>query len=61
MYLPGAPAFIPFTKELSKDSTSVKAKGREAKAKAPAAPAAAAAAVAGAATEVVDKIKDLAV
>ena len=60
MYLPGAPAFIPFTKELSKDSTSVKAKGKEAKVKTPA-PAAAAAAVAGAATEVVDKIKDLAV
>jgi seryl-tRNA synthetase len=29
-YIPGAPEFIPFTKELPKDSTSQKAKGAKA-------------------------------
>lgn len=29
-YLPGAPEFIPFSKELPKDSTSQKAKGAKA-------------------------------
>lgn len=29
-YLPGAPDFIPFSKELPKDSTSQKAKGAKA-------------------------------
>lgn len=31
-YLPGAPTFIPFTKDLSKDSTSQRAKGKVEKA-----------------------------
>lgn len=28
-YIPGAPEFIPYTKELPKDSTSHKVKGRQ--------------------------------
>lgn len=28
-YIPGAPEFIPYTKELPKDSTSLKAKGKQ--------------------------------
>jgi seryl-tRNA synthetase len=34
-YLPGAPEFIPFTKELSRDSTSQKVKGKVEKAPKP--------------------------
>ena len=34
-YLPGAPEFIPFTKELPKDSTSQKVKGKVEKAPKP--------------------------
>lgn len=52
-YLPGAPEFIPFTKELSKDSTSQKAKTKAEK------PAKAAKAVAGGAAEVAEKLKNL--
>lgn len=29
-YIPGAPEFLPFTKELPKDTTSQKAKGKQA-------------------------------
>lgn len=31
-YIPGSPEFLPFTKELPKDSTSQKPKGKQAKA-----------------------------
>lgn len=30
-YIPGAPEFLPYTKELPKDSTSTKAKGKASK------------------------------
>jgi seryl-tRNA synthetase len=53
-YLPGAPEFIPFTKELPKDTTSQKAKGKVDKAPKPKV-----APVGGGATEAVDKLKDL--
>jgi seryl-tRNA synthetase len=53
-YLPGAPEFIPFTKDLPKDSTSQRAKGKADKVVKPkAAPVEAAAAEAG------EKLKDL--
>ncbi|KAI2608336.1 seryl-tRNA synthetase [Hypoxylon fragiforme] len=55
-YIPGAPDFIPFTKELPKDTTSAKAKGKGDKGvKQKAAAAGAAVAEAG------EKLKDLAV
>ncbi|TVY49490.1 Serine--tRNA ligase, cytoplasmic [Lachnellula occidentalis] len=53
-YMPGAPEFIPFTKELPKDSTSLKAKGKVEKAPKPKV-----APVGGGATGAVDKLKDL--
>jgi seryl-tRNA synthetase len=53
-YLPGAPAHIPFMKDLPKDSTSQKAKGKVEKVPKPhVAP------VGGGATEVAEKFKDL--
>lgn len=53
--MPGAPEFIPFTKELPKDSTSQKAKGKVEKAPKPkVAPVGA-----GATGAVDDKLKDL--
>lgn len=56
-YLPGAPDFIPFTKELPKDTTSAKQKAKDNKA--PKAKAAAAAqSAAGAAAEAVEKVAD---
>ena len=58
-YLPGAPDFIPYTKELPKDSTSQKARGKTekgAKQKAPAAADATTAAVQQAA-EKLDEVK----
>jgi seryl-tRNA synthetase len=52
-YLPGAPEFISFTKELPKDSTSQRAKAKAEKSgKAPKA-------VAGTAAEVAEKLKNL--
>jgi len=54
-YLPGAPEFIPFTKDLPKDTTSQKAKGKENKA----APKLKVAPLGGVATESVEKLKDL--
>lgn len=55
-YIPGAPDFIPFTKELPKDTTSAKAKAKGEKgAKQKVAAAGAAVAEAG------EKLKDLAV
>jgi len=53
-YLPGSPEFIPFTKELPKDTTSQKAKGKVEKAPKPLV-----APVGGGATEATDKLKDL--
>ncbi|KAG0648432.1 Seryl-tRNA synthetase [Hyphodiscus hymeniophilus] len=50
-YLPGEPDFLPFTKELPKDSTSQKVKGKAPKPKG--------AAGAGGAKEAGDKLKDL--
>lgn len=61
-YLPGAVDFIPFTKELPKNSTSEKAKGKAEKAPKPkAAPAAApvAAPVVEAAKEAAERLKDM--
>jgi seryl-tRNA synthetase len=55
-YLPGAPEFIPFTKELPKDTTSQKAKGKVDKAPKPKV-----APVGGEAKEAGEKLKDLAV
>lgn len=49
-YLPGAPEFIPFTKELPKDSTSQKVKGKAEKAPK---------LVVDGATETADKLKHL--
>lgn len=61
-YLPGAPDFIPFTKELPKDTTSQKQKTKDNKASKPkeAAKSAAGAAV-GAVENVADKLKEAAV
>lgn len=53
-YLPGAPEFIPFTKELPKDTASQKAKGKAEKAPKPKATP-----MGGGATEVGEKLKDL--
>ena len=53
-YLPGAPEFLPFTKELPKDTTSQKAKGKVEKAPKPKV-----APIGGGATEAADKLKDL--
>ncbi|KAL3425625.1 seryl-tRNA synthetase [Phlyctema vagabunda] len=53
-YLPGAPEFIPFTKDLPKDSTSQRVKGKVEKAPKPKV-----AAVGEGATEVGEKLKDL--
>jgi seryl-tRNA synthetase len=53
-YLPGSPEFIPFTKELPKDTTSQKAKGKVEKAPKPKV-----ALVGGGATEATDKLGDL--
>lgn len=53
-YLPGTPAHIPFTKDLPKDSTSQKVKGKVEKgAKPHIAP------IGGGATEAAEKLKDL--
>jgi len=52
-YLPGAPEFIPFSKELSKDTTSQKAKGKVEKAAKPKI------APVRSTDEAADKIKDL--
>ncbi len=53
-YLPGAPEFIPFSKDLPKDTTSQKAKGKVEKAPKPKV-----APVAGGAKEVGETLKDL--
>jgi seryl-tRNA synthetase len=53
-YLPGAPEFLPFTKELPKDTTSQKAKAKVEKAPKPKV-----APIGGGATEAADKLKDL--
>jgi seryl-tRNA synthetase len=53
-YLPGAPAFIPFTKELPKDSTSQKAKAKTEKKQKPVVEA-----VKDGAAEVAEKLKTL--
>jgi seryl-tRNA synthetase len=53
-YLPGAPEFIPFTKELPKDSTSQKVKGKVDKAAKPVV-----APVGDGATEAAEKLKHL--
>lgn len=53
-YIPGAPDFLPFTKELPKDSTSQKAKAKAPKAAAPKA----AAAVGDAVGKVAEKLKE---
>lgn len=55
-YMPDEEEFIPFTKELPKDSTSLKAKGT---AKTEAKPKKVVAAAKAAATEVAEKVKDL--
>lgn len=55
-YLPGAPDFIPFTKELPKDTTSQKQKAKESKA-----PKTTAGAAAEAVSKVADKLKEAAV
>ena len=57
-YLPGAPEFIPFVKELPKDSTSQKAKGG---AKADKTVKQKAAAAGAAVAEAGEKLKDMAV
>lgn len=54
-YLPGAPDFIPFTKELPKDTTSQKQKAKENKASKP---KEAAKAAAGAAADTVGKVAE---
>ena len=51
-YLPGAPEFIPFTKDLPKDSTSQKAKGKVEKA-----PKSHVAPVGGGASEAVENLR----
>lgn len=53
-YLPGAPAHIPFTKDLPKDSTSQKAKGKVEKVPKPHIVP-----VGGGAIEAAEKLKDL--
>lgn len=53
-YLPGAPEFIPFTKELPKVSTSQRAKGKAEKAPKPIV-----APVGDGATEAAEKLKQL--
>jgi seryl-tRNA synthetase len=53
-YLPGAPEFIPFTKELPKDTTSQKAKGKAEKASKPKV-----APIGSGVTEAADKLKGL--
>jgi seryl-tRNA synthetase len=53
-YLPGAPVRIPFTKDLPKDSTSQKAKGKVEKVPKPQV-----APVGGGATEAAERLKDL--
>ena len=53
-YLPGAPTFIPFTKELPKDSTSQKLKGKVDKAPKPVVSP-----VDGGATEAAEKLENL--
>jgi seryl-tRNA synthetase len=53
-YLPGAPEFIPFAKELPKDSTSQKAKGKVEKALKPVVTP-----VGSGATEAAEKLKNL--
>jgi seryl-tRNA synthetase len=53
-YLPGAPEFIPFTKELPKETTSQKAKGKVENAPKPKV-----APVGGGATEATEKLKNL--
>lgn len=54
-YLPGAPEFIPFTKELPKDTTSQKTKGKAGDKT----PKPKVAPVGGGATEATDRLKDL--
>jgi seryl-tRNA synthetase len=53
-YLPGTPEFIPFTKELPKDSTSQKVKGKVDKAPKPIV-----APIGGGAAETAEKLKHL--
>jgi seryl-tRNA synthetase len=53
-YLPGEPAFIKFTKELPKDTTSQKAKGKVEKVPKPKV-----APVGGGATETAEKLKNM--
>ncbi|ROW15536.1 hypothetical protein VPNG_02318 [Cytospora leucostoma] len=62
-YLPGAPDFIPYTKELPKDTTSVKQKAKDKKAPSKPKEAAkeAAGAAAGAVEKVAEKLKDVSV
>lgn len=61
-YLPGAPDFIPFTKELPKDTTSQKQKTKESKASKPKEAAKTAAGTAAdAVSKVADKLKEAAV
>ncbi|KAK7708489.1 Cytosolic seryl-tRNA synthetase [Diaporthe eres] len=61
-YMPGAPEFIPFTKELPKDSTSQKQKAKENKASKPKdAAKGAAGAAAGAVEKVAEKLKEASV
>lgn len=58
-YLPGAPEFIPFTKELPKDTTSQKQKAKENKApKAKEAAKTTAGVAADAVSKVADKLKE---
>ncbi|KAK7749888.1 Cytosolic seryl-tRNA synthetase [Cytospora paraplurivora] len=62
-YLPGAPDFIPYTKELPKDTTSAKQKAKDKKAPSKPKEAAkeAAGAAAGAVEKVAEKLKDVSV
>ncbi|EFX01289.1 seryl-tRNA synthetase [Grosmannia clavigera kw1407] len=60
-YLPGAPDFLPFTKELPKDSTSQKAKAKSDKGGAKQKVAAAAGAASDAVNKAADKLKDVTV
>lgn len=60
--MPGAPEFIPFTKELPKDTTSQKAKAKENKGSKPKdAAKGAASAAAGAVEKVAEKLKEASV
>lgn len=58
-YLPGAPEFIPFTKDLPKDTTSQKVKGKVEKAPKPKVAPVGSGAAAAATGDAADKLKDL--